>query len=250
MNQLLNIQNEKSIITMSSREIAELCGKQHSHVMRDIRHMLDELYPKMDSLDFKGIFIIKNQDTGLTSEIRLPRRETMILISGYRIDIRAKIIDRLDELENQNRPQIPSYTQALRELADQLEANELLKIESKQKDDKIESLESLFIKGETAAQFVKKLNGVNSQQVQSYLEEIGWIRWSKYGYRVLSKARDIYMTEETGQAQRHGNELFLTYSAVLLKKGAIRLYELYIQGKLPMKKTWNGQFTQNKAVGL
>lgn len=87
-------QKENAILTMSSREIAELCEKQHSHVMRDIRNMLNELYPKMDNLDFKGIFVIKNQETGLTSEILLPKRETMILVSGYRIDLRARIYTR------------------------------------------------------------------------------------------------------------------------------------------------------------
>lgn len=87
MHKLLPINSENASVTMSSREIAQLCEKQHAHVMRDIRNMLDELYPNMDSLDFKGVFVIKNAETGLTSEIRLPKRETMILVSGYRIII-------------------------------------------------------------------------------------------------------------------------------------------------------------------
>lgn len=135
MSQLLPINTEKASITMSSREIAELCEKQHAHVLRDIRNMLDELYPNMDSIDFKGIFIIKNPVTGLTSEILLPKRETMILVSGYRIDLRAKIIDRLDELENQQKttallPQ--NYLQALEALVEKEKQNQALALENKE----------------------------------------------------------------------------------------------------------------------
>ena len=35
--------NENEPLTMSSREIAELTGKQHKNVMADIRNMLDEI---------------------------------------------------------------------------------------------------------------------------------------------------------------------------------------------------------------
>ncbi|MCK3657249.1 antirepressor [Pasteurellaceae bacterium Pebbles2] len=116
MNLLSTITNQNASVTMSSREIAELCEKQHAHVLRDIRNMLNELYPNLDSLDLKGIFVKKDLLTGLTDEICLPKRETMILVSGYRIDLRAKIIDRLEELESQQTPTavIPqSYSEAL-----------------------------------------------------------------------------------------------------------------------------------------
>jgi uncharacterized phage-encoded protein len=114
---------------MSSREIAELCEKQHPHVLRDIRNMLNSLYPNLDSLDSKGIFAIKNE-YGLTLEILLPKREVMILVSGYRIDLRAKIIDRLEELENQQKTTalLPDFTnpaESARAWAEQFEKREL-----------------------------------------------------------------------------------------------------------------------------
>jgi phage antirepressor YoqD-like protein len=130
MEQLLNISIQNaSTLTMSSREIAELCEKQHPHVLRDIRNMLNSLYPNLDSLDSKGIFAIKNE-YGLTLEILLPKREVMILVSGYRIDLRAKIIDRLEELENQQKTTalLPDFTnpaESARAWAEQFEKREL-----------------------------------------------------------------------------------------------------------------------------
>ena len=105
--QLAEIQSNK---TMSSREIATLCEKEHGHVLRDIRKMLDELYPKMDSIDYKGIFTLKNEVTGLTSEILLPKRECLILVSGYSIVLRSRIIDRWQELESNQSLALPNFT--------------------------------------------------------------------------------------------------------------------------------------------
>lgn len=81
--------------TMSSREIAELAGKRHDHVMRDIRAMLDGLGSTAPS--FGGSYI---DPTGRSLPcFNLPKRECLILVSGYSVELRARIIDRWMELE-------------------------------------------------------------------------------------------------------------------------------------------------------
>ncbi len=46
--------NNQTVQTMSSREIAELCGKRHDHVMRDIKKMLEEL----NAPKFGGVILV------------------------------------------------------------------------------------------------------------------------------------------------------------------------------------------------
>lgn len=98
-------------VTMSSREIAELTGKQHGHVMRDILAMLVELHGEGGVSSFGDTHT--NHQNGQKYPIyRLPKRETMILVSGYSITIRAKIIDRWQELEAAvNNPVTPCVTE-------------------------------------------------------------------------------------------------------------------------------------------
>lgn len=86
--------------TMSSREIAELTGKRHDNVMRDIRAMLAELYGEGGVLSFEDT--LTNDQNGQKYAIfRLPKRESLILVSGYSVTLRAKIVDRWAELEAQ-----------------------------------------------------------------------------------------------------------------------------------------------------
>ena len=139
--------------TMSSLQIAELTGKQHAHVMRDIRNMIESLnvgesrcgfteqngseYHRWDRtqynflsdntqkkiLDFafdntsksNGNFVVE-QDTYMDQQgkdrpfYKLNKKACLLLASGYSISLRAKIIDRWEQLEIESRQRnLPSY---------------------------------------------------------------------------------------------------------------------------------------------
>ncbi|MBB4077102.1 MULTISPECIES: Rha family transcriptional regulator [Bartonella] len=92
-----NTNKHETIPTMSSIEIAELCGKRHGHVMQDIRKLFSEL--KIDLSNFAGLY---KDSTGRTLPCyHLPKRESLIVILGYNTVLRAKIIDYWKKLEEQ-----------------------------------------------------------------------------------------------------------------------------------------------------
>ena len=142
-----------------------------------------------------------------------------------------------------------NYAAALRELAESVEREEVLKLENKQQADRIEAMSNYFRAGMTAPQFVKSLNGVNSTQINAFLQQKNWLYKDQRGeWRVTSYARDRYMTEETSEVVPHGADPIIKYKPTLLKKGAAKLYEWYAKGLLPMKATWNGKFIQEKVA--
>lgn len=134
------------------------------------------------------------------------------------------------------------------------ERAEAAALENKTLNATVESLEKHFTKGMTIPAFCKGLNGVNVSKMMWWAHERDWIyneqrdpekdpRW-----RVASYARDKYLTEDKTQITPHGMEAFTRYSPVLLGKGSQRLYQLYMKGELPMKKSWNGEYSHDKAI--
>lgn len=81
---------------MSSLEIAERTGKEHKHVLRDIRTMIDQLgSPNLDSNQYQVVIGNNNK----TYEILLDKELTLVLATGYNVPLRLKIIKRWQELE-------------------------------------------------------------------------------------------------------------------------------------------------------
>jgi len=83
--------------TMSSREIANVTGKRHDNVKRDILAMLKDL--KVDALSFEDIYLDgRNREQ---VQYLLDREHTDCLLTGYSAPMRMKVIRRWRELEQQ-----------------------------------------------------------------------------------------------------------------------------------------------------
>lgn len=87
-------------LTMSSRQIAELCEKRHDHVLRDIEKMLQDIAdPKFGASDFLSSY---TDTTGRSlKEYRLPEDLVVTLITGYRADLRYRVVKELEQLRRE-----------------------------------------------------------------------------------------------------------------------------------------------------
>ena len=119
MNQLLTMTKENaSILTMSSREIAEITHKEHKNVLRVIRDLIEQnLVAQIEPLKFE----YRNQ---WFDYYELNKRDTFVVVARLSPEFTAAVVDRWQALENQQKPTalIPqSFSEALM-LAAQLQA--------------------------------------------------------------------------------------------------------------------------------
>lgn len=110
---------------MSTREIADLTGKLHKNVKRDVVSMLAEL--KIDALSFERIYL--DGQKRRQTEYLLDREHTDCLLTGYSAPMRMKVIRRWHELEGRvvGQLQVPTnFLEAMRLATQQAEQNEQL----------------------------------------------------------------------------------------------------------------------------
>lgn len=156
--------------TMSSREIAELTGKRHDHVMRDIRNMLSDL--GITDPSFGGSY---QDSTGRSLPcFNLDREHTDCLLTGYSAAMRMAVIKRWRELEGgrviATLPDFSNPAAAARAWAEQFElqqaANQALAIAAPKVEFVDRYVESTGLKGfrQTA-----KLLGANEARFREFL---------------------------------------------------------------------------------
>ena len=94
---MTNLMKIEQNLTMTSREIAELTGKRHDHIIRDIRGMMEDLEDAPELGDVKE----DKDNRGYTACFHLNKDLTLTLVAGYNTKMRLAIIKRWQELESQ-----------------------------------------------------------------------------------------------------------------------------------------------------
>lgn len=153
MNEIITVAQSQ---TMSSLQIAELTGKRHDSILRDIRNLLEQ---GVDAHNFVETFYTDKSNRSKPC-YQLSKTGCLILASGYNAVLREKIINRWIELETANAKQyqVPtSFREALLLAAAQQE-----QIEEQQK--------LLLIQGEQIAEKDKAIAELHERT--SYLDQI------------------------------------------------------------------------------
>ena len=99
MNDLIQFGETHKVQGMTSLQIAEVTGKNHAHVMRDIRNLLEQ---GVNESNF-GLVNYKDKKGEVRPMYELTPKGCLILASGYDPVLREKIVDKLEEYQQKER---------------------------------------------------------------------------------------------------------------------------------------------------
>lgn len=236
--------NNSNSPKMSSREIAELAGKQHKHVLRDIRNM-EPAWEKTTQSKF-GLSEYEDSTGRKLPEYQLDKREVLYVATKWNDETRAKLILRWEELEKAQTKVNPriEYAEALRAYADEIEKNEKLKGEIEVKnvliaeyEPKVTYYDQILASTDTiTVTQIAKDYGMTAQELNKLLHENKiqfkqsgqWILYKEYAKLGYTKSHTTPITYKDG---RKGDQLHTRWT----QKGRLFLYELLKQkGHLPL----------------
>lgn len=139
------MRKNSSVLTMSSREIADLVESRHDSVKRTIERLQDK-----GLIQLTPMVEVKNHLGQVVTEYQLIKRDTYVVVAQLSPEFTARLVDRWQELENQQTPQIPqTLSEALRLAADQAEKIERQNLLLEQQRPKVEFVQRYVEVGTT-----------------------------------------------------------------------------------------------------
>ena len=192
--------------TMTSLEIAELAGKQHKDVMKAIRNM-EPAWVKVQGRKFallQKTYNLPNGGTKMTPYYSLTKTECLYIATKFNDEARARLVLRWQELEMAERSEklrVKSEKRGMLLLG--CSDEEILE----EADDIIgEELQELnkYTANCYSPTDIGKVYGMDGRDLNSFLCDIGIIRWTHGQWMLTPKYRNQGLTE-TKSFIYHGN---------------------------------------------
>ena len=108
--------------TMSSLEIAELTGKDHAHILRDIRNM-EPAWEKVSKSKF-GLATYKDAQGKDRPCYNLTKRECLYIATTFNAEARARLVLRWEELERSKQSKALTQAELILQMAQMNVENE------------------------------------------------------------------------------------------------------------------------------
>lgn len=226
MNNLILAQTDS--MTMSHAQIADLVKSRPDSVKRTIERLTKDgvitFTPTVETNSQNKDVVIYNVN----------ERDSYIVVAQLSPEFTAFLVDEWQKRKSQQ-VTLPSPTQlALMVIeAEKEKAKALVEVDRLQSV--CQTITAQFSIGVTAPKFCKQFNGVNTQQVNNELINLGLLMRKHDGVIPTAYSRDRYFAEK--QEEHNGK---LRSHSVLTLAGAKWLYRAYLSSKLPMKADWNG----------
>lgn len=207
--EVLTLKEKTGELRMSSREIAELTGKEHKNVLRDIRNM-ESSWEKVTGLKFELSEYIDSTGRKLP-EYQLNKDETLYVATKYNDETRAKLIMRWKQLEVENMElksklnsktyTIPEdYAEALLRIVDHVRTEKELTSKIKEDAPKVEYYTKVMASTDTVtATTIAKDYGMTAAKFNALLHNLGvqfkqdgqWVLYQKYQNKGYTKSETI-----------------------------------------------------------
>ncbi|WAX07368.1 hypothetical protein BF698P3_00058 [Bacteroides phage BF698P3] len=202
---------------MTSMEVAEITGKEHKHVMRDIRVLLEQ---GVHESNFGLTFIIRTLPNNAQRKdpcYNITKKGCLILASGYNALLREKIIDRWEELETKERQNVPAlpqtYLEALKALVLSEEQKQVLALENESMKPKADYFDTLVERGSNLnLRDTAKMIGVSERFFIEYLLLNGYLyRDAKRKLKPIAKYVGRYFVlKEWVRGENTGSQTLVT----------------------------------------
>jgi Rha family phage regulatory protein len=202
---------------MTSMEVAEITGKEHKHVMRDIRVLLEQ---GVHESNFGLTFIIRTLPNNAQRKdpcYNITKKGCLILASGYNALLREKIIDRWEELETKERQTVPAlpqtYLEALKALVLSEEQKQVLALENESMKPKADYFDTLVERGSNLnLRDTAKMIGVSERFFIEYLLLNGYLyRDAKRKLKPIAKyVGKYFVLKEWARGENTGSQTLVT----------------------------------------